>query len=143
MQKIAIFLTFILYSFPLLSQAEISAEPKTSVTHSPDKKQWMQNVQQDLPPVLCEKERYFVQCFQVTEEECVDFTRLLVKACLSNIALGLPQDLDQQQGEYWGQMVGRCSYDLYEKFMRPKKRDLEKCRLEDKKNLPKPIQEMP
>lgn len=109
-----------------------------------NKKAWAENVEQKLPELLCDKNQYFVQCFDVTEPECLEFTKLLVHACLSNVTLALPQQIDPQQGEYWGQMIGRCSYDLYNKYMETKKHHTKVCTGESKKDdLPKPSQALP
>jgi Asp-tRNA(Asn)/Glu-tRNA(Gln) amidotransferase B subunit len=108
------------------------------------KKSWVDNVEKTLPTLLCDKNQYFVQCFQVTENECVDFTKLLVRACLNNVSLALPQQMNNQQGEYWGQMVGRCTYDLYTKYMQEKKRQTPNCNVTSKNDdLPKPSQALP
>lgn len=110
-----------------------------------NKKEWSSNIQQTLPGLLCDSQKYFVSCFSVSQHECTEYTHLLVKACLSNIQLALPQTLDKAQGEYWGQMVGKCSYDLYEKFMQPKKLPKPGCQelSPNKDDLPKPSQATP
>ena len=107
------------------------------------KKDWIAHINNSLPGLLCDHNQYFVQCFQVNAKECTEFTQLLVQACLNNVALALPPELDPQQGEYWGQIVGRCSYDLYEKFMHEKKRDLPNCNKIEKNDTPKPSQAIP
>ncbi len=119
------------------AQAEI-AEPG-------NKKDWSLNIQQTLPGLLCDSKKYFVTCYSVTQSECTEYTQLLVKACLSNIQLALPQTLDKAAGEYWGQMVGKCSYDLYQKFMQPKKLPKPGCEEipQNKDDLPKPSQATP
>lgn len=114
--------------------------------HAPGSKQdWIIAMQKDLPNVLCQPDHYFVECFNTTQTECLETTKLYVKACLNNVTLALPTQLSQDQGEYWGQMVGRCSYDLYEKFMAAKKKEVNKCHLTLPQNndLPKPSQAIP
>jgi hypothetical protein len=92
-----------------------------------DKETWIKNMNDKLPVVLCKKEQYFMSCFDVTETDCLDFTKLVVSACINNIKLALPLQVDVQQGEHWGQLVGRCTYDLYEKFMQPRKQKKSEC----------------
>ncbi len=104
-----------------------------------EKKAWIENMQRGLPGLLCQDDHYFVKCFEVSHQQCVDFTKLLVEGCLNNANLTLPQNLDSQQREYWGQMIGRCSYDLYERFMLPKKRTLPQCTSKTDSDLPKPV----
>ena len=91
------------------------------------KDDWPLNMQNDLPKTLCKDDLYFVKCYQVSASECLEAMELYVKGCLNNTILALPAQLNQEQGEYWGKMVGRCSFDLYEKFMKDKKRQLPEC----------------
>lgn len=121
-------LTYLLLSLPYTlmatEQKALGLPDKAgSQTENPssNKKVWMLNIEQTLPGLLCDPKKYFVDCFSVTQEECTDFTKLIVHACLSNVQVALPQEIDKTQGEYWGQMIGKCSYDLYEKFMQSKK----------------------
>lgn len=150
------FLTYILLSLPLIlwadekSHLQAPTEPVSGISASTpslssnNKKSWIANMQRTLPTKLCQDKLYFVQCFETNSQECTEFTHLLVEACLNNIALALPQELNKEQGEYWGQMIGRCSYDLYEKFMQSKKRNLPNCQASDKHNdLPKSSQTIP
>lgn len=89
------------------------------------KKEWIAQVQQSLPPLLCKSDEYFITCFDTTPAACQAFTSSLVQSCLNTAAL--PEQLDLKQGEYWGQLIARCSHELYEKFMYSKKRALPAC----------------
>ncbi len=115
----AIALTIILLSAAMATQANPEVK---------DKKVWMENVEQSLPQLLCQEDKYFRQCFKTDAKECQEFTLLLVQACLNNASLSLPAALNAEQGEYWGQMIGRCTYDLYSKFMKSKKLDSRECK---------------
>lgn len=120
--------------------------PEPPTHHAPGmKKDWVIGMQNDLPKVLCQNDKYFVQCYNTTEAECIEVMGLYVKACLNNVIIALPPELNKHQGEYWGQMVGRCSYDLYEKFMKGKKLDKPSCQTQPSKtdDLPKPSQAIP
>lgn len=152
MRSLVTILTFLSFCYPLGSVADESPSQAPEGTTIPfpagkpgNKKDWVDNLQKNLPPLLCQQDRYFVQCFDITQKECVEFNQLLVQACLNNVAIGLPATLNEQDGEYWGQMVGRCAYDLYEKHMQSKKRNTSTC-LEaqnPKSDLPKPSQAIP
>jgi hypothetical protein len=126
-------------------KAPAQVNPKPDVKEKVvDKKTWVDHMQKALPGALCKEDVYFVKCFQTTPEKCTEFTKLLVEACLNNVTLSLPQEINSSQSDYWGQMIGRCSYDLYEKFMQSKKQDLPNCHDTDKKeDLPKPSQTVP
>jgi len=91
------------------------------------KQQWMENMQNTLPDLLCQDDRYFMECFDNTHSECMELTQRFVEACLNNTALSLPKTLMAADRKQWGEIVGRCSYDLYEKFMGSQKKDLPAC----------------
>jgi len=142
MEKIVNLLIYITLGLSFSAHAD---SPPLKLSHPGEKQEWLTKMQQDLPAVLCQEDRYFMQCFNVTKPECIEVTSLYVKACLNNITLALPTELNTEQGEYWGQMVGRCSYDLYEKFMEAKKRDTADCHAQSstQQDLPKPSQAIP
>lgn len=123
MRKLAGYLFLMLIFIP---PAFAANSPETAP--SPGKRElWVATMQRDLPKALCQPEHYFVKCFEVTEAQCLENTALYVKGCLDSILLALPDELNKEQGEHWGQLVGRCSFDLYEKFMESKKRKLPEC----------------
>lgn len=125
MKKLVNFLFFIL----LLPISAFTAEPPSANSSLGSQDNWVATMQHDLPKALCQPQHYFMKCFNVTEAQCLEATSLYVKGCLDNILIALPPELNKEQGEKWGQMVGRCSFDLYEKFMQPKKRKLSECDL--------------
>lgn len=104
-------------------------KPSNQTTGLLQKKAWIDNIQSELPKLLCKKEHYFIQCYDITPKECDDFTEVLVRACLNSVSIALPDELTVEQGQHWGQMVSRCTYDLYEKFMQKKKKDLPACQI--------------
>ncbi len=129
MRKIAITLTLLMISF---FQAANANKPVTKAPAEENKlvakKAWMENIQNKLPPLLCEKDQYFMKCFSVTQNECVDFNKLFVQACLNNVALALPAELNDEHSKRWGAVVGKCSLDLFEKFLSSKKQNLADCK---------------
>lgn len=107
--------------------AEDPKPPLAPLPQSVSKQQWLAYVQSALPDTLCKDDQFFIKCFETTRKECVDFTTELVRACLNNITLGLPDQIDKEKGIHWGQLVARCSYDLYDKFMDKKKKPGPEC----------------
>lgn len=138
MRKIVLMLTLPLFFYSsLLHTLPYQGPPTPSmIEKNMAKKSWMSHIENTLPGLLCDPNQYFMQCFNVKATECIEFTQMFVQACLNNVALGLPDELDSKQGKYWGQIIGRCSYDLYEKFMQPKKRDLTSCKQTNSTNAP-------
>lgn len=125
MKKLVGFLLMI----TIASSSTFAAEPPAQPPSSGNKNLWVATMQNNLPKTLCQPQQYFVKCFDVTEAQCLETTALYVKGCLDSLSLALPSELSKEQGEHWGKMVGRCSFDLYEKFMSAKKRKLPECEL--------------
>ena len=94
-----------------------------------DAKAWVETLHQELPLRLCAPKQYFVNCFNVTEPECVVTTTLLVEGCLNGIKDDLPKTLDEKDSAHWGGLVARCTADLYDKFMHEKRRESPECNL--------------
>lgn len=137
MTKKATLLTFFMLVFSLTCSAN---DPLPE-----SKKIWLANMQKNLPALLCQKEHYFVQCFETNEKECLALTTLLVQTCLNNVSQNLADELTSSQVEYWGQIVGRCSYDVYQKMLKNKKRNTPACNdnAHHKDDLPTPSQVIP
>jgi hypothetical protein len=110
-------------------QTDLPPTPAIVIPSAPlsAKKAWIDHMEQTLPGLLCSEKHYFVQCYQVTPKECSNITKLLVHACLNNVAMALPENINAEQGEHWGKMIGRCSFDLYDKYLASKKRDTADC----------------
>jgi hypothetical protein len=136
MRKIAITLTLLMISF---FQAANASEPVTKAPAKENnlvaKKVWMENIQNKLPTLLCEKDEYFMKCFSVTQNECIDFNKLFVQACLNNVALALPAELNDEHSKRWGAVIGKCSLDLFEKFLSSKKQNLAECKVVKKDDI--------
>lgn len=140
MRKIAIMLTFLMPSFPMVALAsDATPGPVKETTAASDsksvpKKAWMEGIQTNLPGILCQKDHYFLKCFSIEDKECVDLNKLFVQACLNNAAVSLPAELTPQDAEHWGAVIGKCSLDVFEKFLSSKK--LKKPECADKSDKP-------
>lgn len=130
MQKKAIILTFIVGSFLDLVWAN---EPILGPVKAPatanlvNKKAWIENMQNSLPSILCKNDQHFMKCFDITANECIDLNKLFVQACLNNIVLALPSELNTDEATHWGSVIGKCAFDLYEKLMPSKKLSKPEC----------------
>ncbi|MCS5710020.1 hypothetical protein [Candidatus Berkiella aquae] len=135
MQIIAIILTFMIGSFlefawagePILGPVKAPAASASSTNNLVNKKAWIENMQNNLPSLLCKKDQHFMTCFKITENECVDLNKLFVQACLNNVSLALPAELNSDEATRWGSVIGQCTFDLYEKFMQSKKVSKPEC----------------
>lgn len=133
MRKIAIILTFLVLPFPISILASGSTtEPAKTPNAAPEakstsKKVWMENMQNNLPTMLCQKDQYFLKCFSIDAKECVDMNKLFVQACLNNAAVSLPSELTMEDAKHWGAVIGKCTLDVFEKFLPSKKLKTAEC----------------
>lgn len=122
-------LTFFL--FLLTAQSLQAQDPKPPLAPLPkivDKYKWQEQMQAGLPSEFCKSDQYFMQCFELTKQECLDFSHLFVQACINNVTVGIPESVDREQAVHWGRMIGRCSADLFEKFLQKKKKSTKECK---------------
>lgn len=135
MKKTAIILTLMISSFLHIVWASdpIPGPLKAPTAQAPakhvSKKNWMENLQNTLPGMLCQDNQHFMTCFSTTKKECLDYNKLFVQACLNNVALALPAELNAEEASHWGAVIGKCTFDLYEKFMQTKKSKKPECNL--------------
>jgi len=103
---------------PILSKKDISQV---------DKYVWMARMKKTLPDSLCDKSHYFLKCFNTDEKECQKLTSIFLGACLDKAITKLPSQLTSNQQAEWGQIMGRCTYDLYNTFMADLKKSEPAC----------------
>lgn len=133
MRKIATILTFLVlpFSISVLASDPIPGPVKAPVTatemKSVTKKAWMESIQNNLPGILCQQDHYFLKCYSLDAKECVDLNKLFVQACLNNAAVSLPVELTAQDTEHWGAVIGKCTLDVFEKFLSSKKLKKPEC----------------
>lgn len=108
-------------------QPNSSVKRPTSSEKSRDKYSWMARMKHKLPPLLCDKNQYFLTCFNTDQQECEKLTTVYLSACLDKSIADLPSRLTSEQQVHWGEVMGRCTYDLYNTFMADLKKDTPAC----------------
>lgn len=90
---------------------------------------WLSAMTTALPPAMCQGEQYFRQCFDVTEERCLEAMKLSTKTCVEQHELRIPEVLIQpRDGTTWGTVVGSCTGASYETTLATqKKANVAKC----------------
>ncbi|MCS5709597.1 hypothetical protein CC99x_011890 [Candidatus Berkiella cookevillensis] len=112
-----------------------------TLNHEPkpiDKYVWLSRMKELLPAQLCGADEYFLKCFDIEQASCKQFSEIYLTACLDQIAPKLPAKLSTTDGQKWGQMMGRCTHDLFNKFMADKKKALPECTDVSKLKSPSP-----
>ncbi len=114
---------------PKITQEMSGAQPIPSKKDivQVDKYVWMARMKKTLPDSLCDKNHYFLKCFNTNEAECQKLTSIFLGACLDKAISNLPSYLTSEQQAEWGQIMGRCTYDLYNTFMADLKKNDPAC----------------
>lgn len=112
-----------------LPQPEPSQEAQAPVKYEDGapREAWLASMQQNMPSKLCTQEMDFLNCYDTSEQECKMMVQWFTSACLNNIGPKLPEKVDINTGEQWGRMTGRCVFDLYQKFLTPKRIEKDGC----------------
>ena len=91
------------------------------------KSDWITYVQKALPGVICQSDQYFRQCFNVSDNNCLQVARKASLDCLSNEAPNIPKILDFIVGEQWGNIIETCVGGEYEERFSDKKSKAPQC----------------
>jgi hypothetical protein len=88
---------------------------------------WLLTLSDILPNTLCKENTYYRKCYSVSESECKQFTKAFVSSCSNNLQLSLPKEIKDPQRLLASRMIGKCTFDLYEKFLADKYLDSKEC----------------
>jgi hypothetical protein len=91
------------------------------------KAEWMKGVQDMLPGVFCKSGMYFKECFKASQAECEKTAGAATKQCLAEVADKLPATFDEKSGREWGEKVGSCAGNAFEKALAGKKSSDKRC----------------
>ena len=89
---------------------------------------WMAGMEESLPAYFCQSDQYFMQCFNVTQDECTSVTKQETRRCLDELAEQIPAVLEMpHEGRKWGTDVGRCAGSAYDRVMAEQRRNEPRC----------------
>ncbi len=108
---------------------QISEEEITPIAPLVSRQDWISNFQSNMPTIVCEPEKDFLRCFDITAEECKVVSQWFASACLDNMTYQIPEQVDEQAGKQMGIVAGHCINTLYFKFMSNKRKEGENCPL--------------
>ena len=96
------------------------------------KSAWMEMMKTALPNAFCSGKginRYFRECFKVTEDECIEEALRAVKVCFASIVDQIPEQLHQpDDGTSWGTKLGACAGRGYEISLISRRIDTADCK---------------
>jgi hypothetical protein len=107
--------------FVLLTSASVHTEEVS-------KGVWINSMSTALPTAFCQRDRYFRQCFDVSQTECEETAISATRVCLQKYKDKIPNTLIQpKDGTYWGRIVGSCAGEAYEATLLKKRISSKKC----------------
>lgn len=92
------------------------------------KAEWIDSMTAILPASFCKPGMYFRECYDVTENECLETSMRATKTCLMKHRDEIPDPLVQpQEGTEWGTKVGSCAGSVYDVSLIQRRSSNEKC----------------
>ena len=90
---------------------------------------WSAEMANVLPPAMCRDGAFFRACFDVPTTECHTSASASTASCLRQYKSKMPDPLKQpEDGSHWGQLVGRCTANVYAAEHKDKKIEDAKCK---------------
>jgi len=89
---------------------------------------WTAGMIETLPDFFCQTDQYFMQCFEINQEECRSVTKQQAERCLDEMGSQIPARLNMpDDGRKWGTDVGRCAGIGYDLALADRKSDAPRC----------------
>mgnify|MGYP001067679351 CR=1 FL=1 len=89
---------------------------------------WLDDMMGQLPTFFCQPDQYFIQCFDVSQEECRSVSLEEARRCADEMADRFPPLLNMpDDGRQWGSELGRCAGIGYDRVLAERKSDAARC----------------
>jgi len=69
---------------------------------------WSSEVEDAMPPTLCQSTLYFMTCFDIDAKQCSDIIRTISRDCLDQIDQDVPEALSESEITKWSNVFGHC-----------------------------------
>ena len=109
------FLFVLISSFSLSQAADLTGD------------QWINFMTQNMPALLCKPDQYYLDCYEVTKEECEDTAAFAVEACIANHIQELPDVFSYEESRNWGAIIEKCVDAEYRQTFSNQKKDTQEC----------------
>jgi len=91
------------------------------------KSDWLKYMNVAVPSAFCQEGQYFRQCFDIPGNICLSTARSAMKTCINIEEQNVPKSLNQVSGEQWGNIIGTCAGNEFEKIQINNKLKNQKC----------------
>lgn len=105
----------------------VVAAPSAGLAEGMPKSQWFGQMEKALPNNFCAQQQYFRQCFEVDAKTCKSTLASATRECIGQIESDVPDELDGQSRQKWGERLGQCAGQTYETNLADKRIDSERC----------------
>ena len=90
-----------------------------------DKKAWAELMTTALPAAFCKADSVFMQCYEMTQAQCLEATLPAAQQCIDETAL--PDSWTKGDGRKWGAVIGSCTEDKLVKVVKLKNGKTSDC----------------
>lgn len=100
-----------------------------SVCHAADLTQdrWTDFMTKNMPALFCKPDQYYLDCYEVTKEECEETAAFAVEACISTHLQELPDIFSYEESRRWGSIIEKCVDAEYIRTFGNQKKDTPEC----------------
>ena len=81
----------------------------------------------NMPALFCKPGQYYIDCFDVTKQECEETTSFAVEACITNHTQELPDIFSYDESRRWGAIIEKCVDEYYNRAFSNQKIDTQEC----------------
>ena len=108
MNKISLILLSLMLTTGVRSALACSPESKDCTM---EKQVWINHISSFIPAGFCTDDSPFLQCYAVSQSNCIDITLTATKKCINEIESTMPKFLNKAESEMWGGVIGTCAGD--------------------------------
>lgn len=101
--------------------------PGASLAAGVEKGRWFDQMEKAVPNNFCSEQQYFRQCFEVDAKTCQNTLAKATRDCIGQLESDVPDELDGEARQQWGERVGQCAGETYEASLADKRIDSQRC----------------
>jgi len=89
---------------------------------------WMDAMKSELPKTFCQSMEFFRECFDVSEDQCIEAASLATKICMHQYINQIPDTLVQpKDGAKWSNIIGQCAGENYHQTLNRMFKNTKEC----------------
>ena len=89
---------------------------------------WLDFMTKNMPTAFCKSGQYYLDCYEVTKEECEDTASFAVETCIGKHIQTLPEFFSYEESRKWGAIIEKCVDEEYSRTFGNQKMDTPECK---------------